>query len=272
MKTGRETSRITFRMPRTSDELLALLRVRYYGYRNSPHHMFVHETAEEIDVDAWDVRSHHFGLYRDASPETPLGYVRLVTAVTTPHAALLSGLSSRSLSVLQALSATPSHALPCFSYFPGTEEVEALHEGLQTEGCGFVEPSRMTLAPEERRTRIGSFLVPFIAAFCHGTGMDRAILTCRPDHAPLYLRMGFRLAPGTVRGIAPGCPVDHCLTAEWNSLSPRVRTSIDALASQWVTRRHISLDVRESERPIRRPAGRSMASPANPSSTVPSSL
>ncbi|MFD8599694.1 GNAT family N-acetyltransferase [Kitasatospora sp. NPDC059646] len=51
-------------------------------------------------------------------------------------------------------------------------------------------------------------------------GLDRALLFCFPDRAPLYARLGWLALPGPVTADQPEGPVPVPLGAMWKPLSP----------------------------------------------------
>jgi len=69
-------SYFVFRQAQSVDELRALLKLRYKVYRESRLQQFVPENECGIDLDGYDLRSRHFGLFKNNSH--PIGYMRVV--------------------------------------------------------------------------------------------------------------------------------------------------------------------------------------------------
>jgi len=68
-----------FREARNVEELYALLKLRYEEYRNSRLAGFCPENEYGLDIDEFDLRSRHFGLFQQsADGEKAIGYMRVV--------------------------------------------------------------------------------------------------------------------------------------------------------------------------------------------------
>lgn len=171
------------RRPRDAAELAALLRLRGEIFSVSwmaPHCTL---TGDGLEVDAWDARAHHLGVWVNG---VPVGVVRLLqTELVSESARLLEhlGLAPRPID---------STRIPALEdFFPG-------RPAPFVDDRRVLEISRFGLAPAAR----GAFLAPFLAwtacawALTHG-GLRPVVFRVPLRDAPAYR--------GLVGAIRVGC-------------------------------------------------------------------
>ena len=202
-----------FREVQTADELLELFRLRYQTYRHSRLRELCCENDEGIDVDTFDSRSRHFGLWQhDATRERLTGGIRVVTTHATGVDKLMNELAGHSLLIGRVLKKRPSAPLPLLTYEAVATKVSGLFGAWRDEGEQIVEVTRFCLAHEFRGTGLVQLLVEAtlsIGFYCHWC-VNRALISCSNSQSSYYSRYGFQVISDAlghrwdVHGV-PGC-------------------------------------------------------------------
>jgi len=197
MKT-RSGSYFVFREAANAEELLALLRLRYRVYRDSRLTKFCAENKEGIDLDAYDLRSKHFGLFlhSDGLDACPVGYERVVEDRFKGVEDNLATILRWYPSIATEFRSNNQSIFPLLDYFPCAGSVSAIYRRCRIQGKKLVEPGRFALEQRVRSIAIARQFVTMIFAGLRADGVGYAILTCSPTHERFYSQFGFRRLSG----------------------------------------------------------------------------
>jgi len=188
---GAENRRLRFRLPVGRDELEALLRVRYSAYRAIPDQCIVPYSLFGIDLDAYDLFSHHLGVFLTdgKGSEKAAGYIRLVTSAPGPQCPNLMDIASGRRELEEKLYSGRKCVLPSIGYFPVLVE---FFSGIHSDIDSFVEPSRLSIHGNVSGIQVISLLVYGAISYGVLNGFDDAILSAQASHVLHYHRYGFK--------------------------------------------------------------------------------
>ncbi len=239
MSTATEKSEFVFREITTPDELLAAFRLRYEVYRDSRLKGFCAENDEGIDVDPWDARARHFGLFPlIGSSRGLLGYIRVVESCETPAAASMQTLAHEYQEIAQSVATDICLPFPQLTYSGEARVVTAMIEKELKRGSSIVEPARLVLATNLRSIKAAMFIVECAVAryFLSSRTADIAILTCASSQKKAYQRYGFDNIPGTTDCFweKPGVK-GSALMATPGSVPEKLRPRLRAMAREFDT-------------------------------------
>ncbi|MFN0157507.1 MAG: N-acyl amino acid synthase FeeM domain-containing protein [Bacteroidota bacterium] len=193
-----DQSTYTFRQPNSISELRALLELRYRVYRESRLQNFIADNPLGLDLDCYDLKSMHFGLFRCVyGMEIPVGYMRLVTDRVQSSAYDIMSISSADGTVLENVLQTPDAPFPVMTYAPAVDRVNEMYHELLNKGESIVEPGRFALDESARGRLIAKQMVAATFAVTIANGIDSAILSCTLLHSRTYKQFGFNNFPGT---------------------------------------------------------------------------
>lgn len=197
----KNTTYFCYREAHSEKELEELLRLRYQVYRNSRLAGFCPENAWGIDLDAWDARSLHFGLFRcDGSTEEPVGYMRVIQEGETHQAGYIRSIAWRkSAEMLETVANPPEVPFPAMSYFPGAmEKFGPMLAEASLEGKKYGEASRLVLREDCSGLKLTLSLIEYaIAINFIENGFHRSVLTCSQLHSRIYNHYGWQQVEGT---------------------------------------------------------------------------
>lgn len=177
-----------FREIQKQDELLNWFQLRYQIYNSTRCAGFLSDNAREIDVDAFDTRARHYGLFaQEENKEVLIGGLRIIenrpvlTSIKALHALGLLGLST----------STEEALLPIFNYFP--EEADFSFADILLGKRKITEGSRLILKKEYQSLRLAKFIISN-AIVMHMITPDEwvAFVSCNPLHTRLYHSFGFQ--------------------------------------------------------------------------------
>lgn len=196
------SSYFVFREVQTHNELLELLRLRYAVYRDCRLEGFCPENKHGLDIDAYDARSRHFGLYsvNGNNAQELIGGIRVVEQSQTSAKRHLQLLASYYPIIRDALAKPIREQFPLLTY--DSEEKEAVRRaitGFTRNGERIVEPGRLLLRPQHRSLVMAKRIVEsaIIVYFLSAQSVDRAVLSCASTQRCFYRRYGFDLVDGT---------------------------------------------------------------------------
>jgi len=188
-----------FREPTTVGELIDIFRLRYDVFREGRLVRFVPGNDHGLDVDCYDARSRHFGLYRrDKSGERLVGTLRvvengIVKGIVDPHEV------TRTVpEVGRQLEGTPPQPFPLMNYVPGVSCLQAHINQIEELGERIVEASRMALIEEERSLLAARHIFEgSMAIYWFSMGYEHKWVCCDASKRAFYRRYGVQYLPGT---------------------------------------------------------------------------
>ena len=176
-----------FREIQSPEEMMSWLKLRYTIYNSTRCAGFLSENDLEIDIDAYDLQSKHYGLFvEEADQQKLIGGLRIIQ-----NRPVLSSIRIlKKLNLMEFCQEKPEEVLPSLSYFPDDKETHfsplLANNPLATEG------SRLVLNKEYQSLRLAKFIISN-AIILHMMAKDDwvAFVSCNPLHARLYRSFGF---------------------------------------------------------------------------------
>jgi len=177
-----------FREIQGREEMFNWLKLRYTIYNSTRCAGFLSDNELEIDVDAYDLQSKHYGLFVEEADEQKLiGGLRIIQ-----NAPVLSSIRTlKELGLLEYCQQQKAgEVLPILSYFP--EDKDDYFDPLMPQGRIATEGSRLVLNKEYQSLRLAKFIISN-AIILHLEMEDDwvAFVSCNPLHARLYQSFGF---------------------------------------------------------------------------------
>jgi len=169
--------------------------LRYRCFSQSDAAFIIDKQATEIDINYFDLFSHHFGLFRHSDlEEIPVGFLRIVMLSETPSASWIRNIARR-YCLLQEIEKKSDARLPCFALYPQKQIMMEFFNHLNHEET-IGEASRFFVCEEER------FLLPIkqiiTGEFSIGLlYLQHAFLGCFSTHAEAYNMFGFARFQGS---------------------------------------------------------------------------
>ncbi len=201
-----ENTEYVVREVRTEAELAGVLALRYEVYRRTAGvaHLTSIDHATGLDMDAYDLHSHHLALFaRTEGHEEVVGTLRITGPELGPMTRELHAIAIGHPTLASHLAARRPAPLPMLSYIVQAPAVSAVVDACLGRGERIAEPGRLTVHPALRvaaaRTglRLSHFLITgALAVGWHVLGLDRVFLDCDANNGSLYRRFGFAIVPG----------------------------------------------------------------------------
>lgn len=181
----------TFREIRNPHELTNLFRLRYKVYRNSRLAGFVQPNKDELDIDAYDLQSRHYGVFVEiAGKQELVGGLRLIEpnlVLSSKKAIEKNELLSRYFTGLFKTDGD----LPILCYLKKKER-QNLVKVIEKGQNAISEGSRLVVAPEYQSLRLAYFIILNAIAIClYMRNNEIAVLGCNSNHAKIYESLGF---------------------------------------------------------------------------------
>ncbi len=178
-----------FRELQNQQEMLNWLRLRYTIYNSTRCAGFLNANEEEIDVDHYDLKSRHYGLFVEEADEQKLiGGLRIIQ-----NKPVLSSIRMlKEMGILDQQEVVKEKAvLPIMSYFEDQENVN--FGTLLKESPVATEGSRLVLNKDYQSLRLAKFIISN-AIIMHLLLEENwtAFVSCNPLHARLYHSFGFK--------------------------------------------------------------------------------
>ncbi|MBI5022091.1 MAG: GNAT family N-acetyltransferase [Ignavibacteriales bacterium] len=188
-----------FREPNNFDELKALLLLRYRVFRESRLEKFVSENEAGIDLDCYDLYSHHFGLYEhDGDRSRPVGYIRMVTDQPGTFRDELFDHAKSIPSIYEKVNRIPKEPFPVMNYCPYRNDIREYYANMKLQGEKLVEAGRLSLDNSVRGLKIATNFIALIFASFLVHNVDKTILACRPNHKNIYNLFGAIVFDSTI--------------------------------------------------------------------------
>jgi len=199
LKNKKNRVRFVFREASNRKDLLELLRLRYRVYRNSRLSRFVNENEYGFDLDGYDLRARHFGLFlHDKNIIKALGYQRGIINQFGPLKDEILEISELYPNLSDKLNLKPKAPFPCLTFLPQSEKniIMKFYNRISSKGESMTESTRFLLDSSVRSFRLASLMAEAVVGsymFRHEYG-----ITCvNETHLPFYKRLGFNHFEGT---------------------------------------------------------------------------
>ncbi|MEL6973094.1 MAG: hypothetical protein AAFZ63_06545 [Bacteroidota bacterium] len=167
--------------------MISWLKLRYTIYNSTRCAGFLSENEMEIDIDAYDLQSKHYGLFvEEADQQKLIGGLRVIQ-----NRPVLSSIRLlKELNLLPYSEDKPDEVLPILSYFP--EDKETHFSPLLANNPLATEGSRLVLNKEYQSLRLAKFIISSALTFHLRAEEDWVLfVSCNPLHARLYKSFGF---------------------------------------------------------------------------------
>jgi hypothetical protein len=227
------------REARNSTELEGLLRLRYDAYRANGLAPLVPQNVYGIDIDCYDLRARHFGLFRASrTGDDPVGCVRVIEDRVICGPASFDNILFRVPALRSLAQETPEQPFPVMTYLPGAEALRALYSRLKAAGEKMVELGRFAMVTDHGSLRLARHMVEAttaVLAFHYGIG--HAVWCCDASNKAFYGLYGFRPLPGATEGDFLGLGVkSSCLYATASEIPMAIKGRLLEMARAYSAR------------------------------------
>ncbi len=190
-----------FRAVRDLAEQLEVLRLRYRVYRGCHLHEIISENAAQLDIDSWDLYSHHYGLFRcNGQEQTLIGTARVVEDTARVISPLMSEVLDAYPEFRQSAERDARYPLPSFLWAPEPAHLWKLLAAWRAAGEKCVEGSRFAIDGSCRGLAfIRHIFESIVAIHFFGLGASRALGGCKLSFKGFYGRYGLTPIAGLER-------------------------------------------------------------------------
>jgi ribosomal protein S18 acetylase RimI-like enzyme len=209
---GQNGSYFVFREAANAGELLELFQLRYQVYRNSKLARFIPESEYGINLDCYDARSRHFGLFcvQDGA-EHVVGYLRVAEDQEVTGGTDVFELAKQFPGLASQLKEMPPHPFPLMTYFPDADALTKIYNEIKVSGEHLVEACRFALDPHFRSLRLAKHMVESaIAIYFFFYNCEHAVWCCDSSNKTFYRLYGFRPLGRTKEEDFAGIGVSSC--------------------------------------------------------------
>ncbi len=217
-----------FREVTDANELEQIFRLRYRVYRACDLRHFVPENEYGLDLDAYDLRSHHYGLFHCENGQSRvIGCVRVVTDRETDAAPAIRLIAKFHRRFEPVIAKRPPEVFPMLEYVPFKEQITKLIQSSQRKGLSAVESGRLVIDPGHQFQLLGRKLILAAAAASFGYyGYDQVLAFTYRVALRFYQHAGFRIVPGTGQFLGQGVSsrMCHCFCARSTDIFPADQT------------------------------------------------
>lgn len=236
-------SYFVFRESKTADELHSLLKLRYRVFCRSPLTSFDQPNGRGIDLDCWDLRARHFGLFRtkDGTSEA-VGYMRVVEAASTSSSDMVRSVARCYTGLLDEVDIQAPHPFPLMKYFPDHDLIGDRYNEILKKGERLVEPGRFALTESVRSRHLGKHMIESaIAVYFFALGFEHATMCCYSSQKPFYRRYGFEpLEGGSESDFAGINRKNCCVFGSVDTIPYRVERRLRQMAAKYMRTSKIS--------------------------------
>lgn len=222
-----------FREAKTTNDFNRLLRMRYRVFRNSNLAKLIQENDYGIDIDCYDLRARHFGLFRvENNTEGTAGYLRVVEDRLVPIEYPIISLIERMPELCDKLKQEPKYLFPTMNYLPNPSIIRNLYENISHVGKQMMEPCRFALDEPFRSLRLAKHMVESIlAVYGSFLGIEHAIYSCDASNASFYKTYGFNRLKEIPESDFVGIGANSCcLFASYSKIPLPIRNRIEIMA------------------------------------------
>ncbi len=132
------------------NELESLLRLRYRLFKASEVGKFCPSNDYQIDVDQYDLRAKHFGLYKViGEDELPVGYQRMIYDHEMPVAQNIKSIAARFPLLSEKISSPPEHPFYTMTFSKYTQPLYDFYNTAKEIGKEVIEAGRFCIDPDE---------------------------------------------------------------------------------------------------------------------------
>ncbi len=243
------TADYTFRAVRNLEEQIEVLRLRYRVYWGCHLHEVVAENAAQLDIDCWDLQSHHYGLYRcDEGSQTLIGTARVIEDTEQIISPLMSEVLEVYPKFREVARRNSRFPLPSFLWAPEPAHLWNLLNVWRAAGELCVEGSRFAIDSSCRGlVYIRHIFESIVAIHFFALGARHALGGCKLSFKAFYGCYGFTPIAGLER-----FPYLHsgksgmCLAGSPATVPAEVRKHLETLAEAYLTSGEIPLAVGQS--------------------------
>lgn len=184
----------SFREVKNTEELKALFHLRYQEFLKCRLNGFIEKNKYELDIDCYDLRARHFGLFCCTQHgEVLVGCMRVIDNKPTYIAEKVLKIASLSKLLFQKVNQTPKHPFPLMNYNSHVKELNAFYQHLKIKNEKLCEVGRFVFSTEIRSLCLAKFVVECaMAVYYSDLGFENAIISCYPLHKRLYGLYGFK--------------------------------------------------------------------------------
>jgi hypothetical protein len=179
-------STLVIREPRNAMEMASLFKLRYRGYLESTCATLVNQNDIGLEVDAYDFKAIHFGLFQEGRfGSYPLAYLRVIQSEYTHHAPLVTELVEKTEGIEMPVPVEEGCALPMLANCGYAEEIRGRLDQYKNggEAVKMVEAGRLVCMPEVRSNSYVPFFIDVcLAATMYKYNVDVITLACHPRH------------------------------------------------------------------------------------------
>jgi predicted GNAT family N-acyltransferase len=180
----------------TAAELRLLLQLRYRVMRAAYGTFLVKENAAELDIDPFDYRSIHIGVFEyDGAQHHAVGYMRLITEAETAFAPMIRTIIADAPSLTDA-AAPPQYPFPLFKFFDDRETSRLMTKWRGGAEGSLLETGRFCIDESLHRSGAARFAVEsMIGISIEYFGKNGTVMIIvAPGHAGFYEKYGFKQA------------------------------------------------------------------------------
>lgn len=182
------------REPRDIEELETLLRVRYQAFRESELASYVPENELGMDVDEWDEKSNHLGLWeKNGFEELAVGYLRIIGLNNTDTAGMVRSIGTKHPFLHLRIKQKTKGPIRFLCNYSKFQSVHEWFNKVEKEGLGLVEASRLSVLKQYQKKNLGQMLIETaLAVFLNGDRAAYGAMEVMDHHLSFYHNYGFR--------------------------------------------------------------------------------
>ncbi|HQU72032.1 MAG TPA: hypothetical protein PKV71_17030 [Calditrichia bacterium] len=181
----------------SAGQLRQLFKLRYRTYQSSRLRGFLEENKHEMDLDGYDLRSRHFGLFEAGEGAAdPVGHLRVIQDHDGPNRERVLRVARETGFDPAMLEQAPSEPFPLILFHKDDRVLQHLYRGCRERGASLVEASRLCIAAPVASPELMAFVMhSAMAIYLLVLGCDYAMMACSPNHTPFYRIAGWRKFP-----------------------------------------------------------------------------
>lgn len=203
-----------FREAKSVAELEDLFRLRYRVYQSGRLARFIAKNDLGMDVDCYDPRSRHFGLFEVSNGvEEAIGYLRVVEDRYLADMTHMAEFCKKYPELAQKAHQPFVHPFPLMNYIPDKALVRQRYAEIRGSGGQLVEAGRMVLDECHRSLRLARHIFECaIVIYFLNKKANHAMACCDTSKKAFYAIYGFNHFEGTSEGDVAGIGVSSTLT------------------------------------------------------------
>jgi N-acyl-L-homoserine lactone synthetase len=223
------------------EELETLLKLRYKLFRASEVGKFCPSNKYQMDIDKYDLRAKHFGLYKIIEPEQiPIGYQRIIYDHETSTAKSIRNMITNFPLLSEKISSPPDHPFYTMTFSKYDQAISDFYKTAKANGKGVIEAGRFCIDPAECSLGLFRFGVMCpMANLLINEKIGYGITSCFVRLARIYKQFGFEFIPQTDTEIIH--KIEACnVFIELKNVSANYQEKLQKMASAFKTHQSIS--------------------------------